>query len=230
MSKVKKIIVLVLILAVPGFLYYLLTSQGKNRYKPLAFFGPKPLSGTYHTVKGKKIPDTLYHQAAGFNLKDQEGNAVNYQTLKGQILVISFFYTHCPNVCDKLNAHMDSLANYYTKNKMVTLLSITVDPERDNAAVLKSYAAKYKQPLTKWKFLTGDTTEIYSFARKGLLVDALQSGKDDFIYSSKLILLDPAHHIRGYYDGTSVTELERLANELKVQISEELRKKDKPLY
>ena len=31
----KKIIILVLVLIVPGFLYYLLTAEGKNRYKPL---------------------------------------------------------------------------------------------------------------------------------------------------------------------------------------------------
>jgi len=230
MSKIKKIIVLVLILAVPGFLYYLLTSQGKNRYKPLPFFGPKPLSGTFHTFHGKKIPDTLYHTAADFRLEDQDAKPVSFKTIGPQILVVNFFYTHCPNTCNQVNAGMDSLAKYYGKNKLVTFASITVDPERDKPEVLKAYAAKYHRPASKWFFLTGDTSQIYQFARKGLLVDALQNGKDDFVYSNKLILLDPEHRIRGYYDGTLPTDVARLADELKVQISEELRKKDKPLY
>lgn len=230
MSSIKKIVILVLILAVPGFLYYLLTSQGKNRYKPLPFYGPKPLSGTFHTFHGKKIPDTLFHQAGNFDLHDQDSKPVSLKTLEGQILVISFFYTHCNDVCDKVNANMDSLAKYYIRNKAVTFLSITVDPERDSPAALKQLAAKYGQPATKWKFLTGDTTTIYNLARKGLFVDALQSGKDEFIASSKITLLDPDHHIRGYYDGTSATDVTRLVDELKVQISEELRKKEKPLY
>ncbi|QKJ31163.1 SCO family protein [Mucilaginibacter mali] len=230
MSSIKKIVILVLILAVPGFLYYLLTSQGKNRYKPLPFYGPKPLSGTFHTFHGKKIPDTLFHKAGDFNLLDQDGKPVSFKTLEGQILVISFFYTHCPDICTKVNANMDSLAGYYIKNKLVTFASITVDPQRDNAAVLKSFAAQYRQPASKWKFLTGDTTTIYTLARKGLFVDALQSGKDEFIASSKIVLLDPERRIRGYYDGTSATDVTRLVDELKVQISEELRKKEKPLY
>lgn len=222
--------ILVLILAVPGFLYYLLTSQGKNRYKPLPFYGPKPLSGTFHTLHGKQIPDTLFHTVADFNLVDQDGKPASLKTLDGQILVISFFYTHCGDACIKVNANMDSLAGYYIKNKLVTFASITVDPDRDKPEVLKSFAAKYGQPAGKWKFLTGDTTNIYNLARKGLFVDALQSGKDEFIASTKIVLLDPGHHIRGYYDGTSATDVTRLVDELKVQISEELRKKEKPLY
>ncbi|HCN84178.1 MAG TPA: electron transporter, partial [Sphingobacteriaceae bacterium] len=58
---VKKILILVTILAVPGFLYYLLQDKGKNRYHPLSYFGPKQLANTFHTTRGKKIPDTVYH-------------------------------------------------------------------------------------------------------------------------------------------------------------------------
>ena len=47
MSKIKfplfKVLILVTILAVPGFLYYLLQEKGKNRYKPLAIYGPSKI-------------------------------------------------------------------------------------------------------------------------------------------------------------------------------------------
>ena len=56
MSKNKfpifKILILVTILAVPGFLYYMLQAKGKNRYKPLPIFGPKIVASTFHTKKG----------------------------------------------------------------------------------------------------------------------------------------------------------------------------------
>jgi len=99
MSKtniLKKIIILALILALPGFLYYLLTVQGKNRYQPLPFFGPKQLAKTTHKFKGKDIPDTLYHTLSDFNLKDQDGNPVSFKTFEGKIFAVNFFYTHCP--------------------------------------------------------------------------------------------------------------------------------------
>jgi len=61
-NPIKKILILVTILAVPGFLYYLLQEKGKNRYKPLAIYGPKKVATTFHSVRGEKIPDTQYCQ------------------------------------------------------------------------------------------------------------------------------------------------------------------------
>jgi protein SCO1/2 len=112
---------------------------------------------------------------------------------------------------------------------MVNFISITVDPQRDTAPVLKKYA-QTMEANNKWLFLTGDTTSIYNLARKGFLVDALKADDDNFIYSDKLVLIDAEKRIRGYYSGTSTTDLTRLNDEIKVLIAEELRKVDKALY
>jgi protein SCO1/2 len=112
---------------------------------------------------------------------------------------------------------------------MVYFASITVDPQRDTPQALKQYAAKYEE-TKKWLFLSGDTATIYNLARNGFLVNALQRGKDDFIYSDKLILIDAEKRIRGYYNGTSAADLTKLNDEIKVLIAEELRKVDKALY
>ena len=226
----KKIIILVLILAVPGFLYYLLTAKGKNRYKPLAIYGPKVVAKTGHKFHGKYIPDTAYHQLPDFKLTDQDGNPVSGDTFKGKIFVAGFFYTHCPAVCTTISRNMGYLADTYQKNKMVAFASITVDPQRDSVAVLKKYAIGQKPASNRWLFLTGDTTSIYSLARKGFLVDALKAGNDDFIYSDKLVLIDQDKHIRGYYSGANTNDVNRLNDEIKVLIAEELRKVDKALY
>jgi protein SCO1/2 len=225
----KKISILVLVLVVPGFLYYLLTSQGKNRYKPLPIFGPKQLAKTTHRVKGKDIPDTVFHTLSDFKLTDQNGNEVSLKTFDDKILVTGFFYTHCPDVCKLMNKNISFLDSIYHKNKMVTFASITVDPDRDSISVLNNYSKTLK-PSTKWLFLTGDTSTIYNLARKGFLVNALQVNKNDFIYSDKLVLIDKNKRIRGYYTGASTDEVNRLDDEIKVLISEELRKKDTPLY
>ena len=233
MSKtniLKKIIILALILALPGFLYYLLTVQGKNRYQPLPFFGPKQLAKTTHKVKGKDIPDTLYHTLSDFNLNDQDGNPVSFKTLEGKIFITTFFYTHCPTICSEVNKNISVLANGYAKNKMIDFVSITVDPQRDTAPILKQYAEKFNAPAGKWLFLTGDTSIIYPLSRNGFLVNALKVTNDDFIYSDKVILIDQNKRIRGYYSGTDPDDVTRLDNEIKVLVSEVLRSKDKALY
>jgi len=225
-----KVTILVLVLVVPGFLYYLLVAEGKNRYHSLPIFGPKQVAKTTHKVKGKDIPDTIFHALPDFKLTGQDGKPVSLKTFDNKIFVVSFFYTHCPNVCNQVNTNVEQLVSNYEKNKMVNFVSITVDPERDSVKVLKNYAGNFKAVSPKWLFLTGDTSTIYNLARNGFLVNALQTGKDDFIYSDKLILIDEEKRIRGYYTGASTDEVNRLNDEIKVLLSEEILKHDTPLY
>ena len=225
----KKISILVLVLVVPGFLYYLLTAEGKNRYKPLPVFGPKLLAKTTHRVKGKDIPDTIYHVLPDFKLTDQNGSPVSLKDWYNKIMIVNFFYTRCPSVCKFMNTNIAQLDSIYVKNKLVNFASVTVDPQYDSASVLKGYAKNFK-PSAKWQFLTGDTSAIYKLARRGFLVNALQTGDGNFIYSDKIILIDKDKRIRGYYTGAETPEVGRLDDEIKVLIAEELRKKDTPLY
>ncbi|MCC8410847.1 SCO family protein [Mucilaginibacter sp. UR6-1] len=221
----KKLIILVLILAVPGFLYYLLTVGGKNRYKGLNYFGPKKLSGTFHKFHGEKIPDTTYHTLPQFKLTDQDGKEVSTNDFDKKIFVASFFYTGCPDVCKSINDNVRKLALNYRKNDMVYFLSISVDPQHDTPGILKQYAEKYKDvPAGRWLFLTGDTASVYNLARNGFLVNALKVNDKEFIFSDKLVLIDADKHIRGYYTATSAPEVNKLNDEIKVQIAEELRK------
>ncbi|WP_448701172.1 SCO family protein [Mucilaginibacter sp. AW1-3] len=231
LKGLKSILILVLILAVPGFLYYLLTAKGKNRYKPLPIYGPKIVARTKHKgFHGKLVPDTVYHFVGDFNLTDQNGQTVTLKTFGNKILIVSFFFTNCPTVCAQVNRTLDSLAHDYVNNKLIQFVTITVDPQRDTPQALKKYSAAYGVSPDKWRFLTGDTTGIYRLARQGLLVNALKSGpgKDDFIYSDKVIMIDANHRIRGYYSGTSITDMQRLNDEMRVQITEELRKVEAP--
>jgi protein SCO1 len=226
----KKILILAAILALPGFLYYLLTAKGKNRYKPLPVYGPKQVAKTGHKFHGKFIPDTIYHQLPAFKLTDQDGGEITGKSLDSNIFVANFFYTNCTGVCQSTNTNLKALLDTYKKNKLVSFISITVDPMRDSVPALKKYAKQYNPPGVNWLFLTGDTAQIYPLARQGFLVNAVDVGGGDFIYSDKLILIDKKKRIRGYYSGASLADVTRLNDEIKVLIAEELREMDEPLY
>jgi protein SCO1/2 len=219
-----------MILIVPGFLYYLLTVKGKNRYHPLPIYGPKVLAKTTHRVGGKEVPDTIFHTLGDFHLLDQNGKPVSLKSWDDKIFVIDFFYSHCPEVCNTMNGYVDSLARNYAKNNLVYFAGITVDPQRDSVKALRSYSMKFSAHGPKWQFLTGDTATIYHLARQGFLVNALDEGNGNFIYSDKIILVDSHKRIRGYYSGTSFADITRLNDEIKVLISEELLTKEAPLY
>jgi protein SCO1/2 len=226
----KKTIILVIVLALPGFLYYLLVTEGKNRYHSLRIMGPKPLAKTTHRVGGKDVPDTLYHSLPDFKLTDQDGKQVSLKNFYHKIFVADFFYTNCPGICRQMNENINELAANYAKSQMVYFVSITVDPARDSVPVLKAYSKTFKPLSPKWLFLTGDTSVIYNLARNGFLVNAVQTSKNDFIYEDKLILIDQDKRIRGVYTGNSTRDIDKLNDEIKVLKTEEIIKNDTPAY
>ncbi|MGI4897607.1 MAG: SCO family protein [Janthinobacterium lividum] len=213
-------------------MYYLLQAKGKNRYKPLPIYGPKQVAQTFHKVRGKIIYDTIYHQIPDFKLYDQENKLITKKDFQGKIVLFNFFFTACPTLCKEINSNIAKLANVYQRNNMLRFVSITVDPENDNVKALKNYAQSLKANENQWKFLTGDTTTIYSLSRNGFLVTAISGNKnpENFVYSEKLVLIDQEKRIRGYYNGTSANEMSKLNDEIKVLISEELRKVKSNLY
>src|SRR5690606_11727767 len=108
---IAKILILVTILAVPGFLYYLLQAKGQNRYKPLPVYGPKVLSGTFKEKRGSKIPDTTYHQVKDFTAINQNGEEFRLGSVQQQLVVVNFFYTACDKACPQVFKNLDWLVN-----------------------------------------------------------------------------------------------------------------------
>ncbi len=212
-------------LAVPGFLYYLLTEKGKNRYRPLNIFGPKKVAATYHLKRGKKIPDTIYHQIRDFTLLNQIGDSVRFKADTGKITVVDFFYTQCPSGCLQANSAMAKVVDVYRSNRMVRFFSISVDPIHDTPEALLRYSRQFKADPSKWSFLTGPKDYVYPLATRDFLVDVLAdstaSGK--IVHTQMLILVDPKKRIRGFYDAGSKEQVDKLIDEIKVQIAEELR-------
>jgi protein SCO1 len=223
-SSLRKILILVALLALPGFLYYLLQEKGKNRYKPLDIFGPKKVASTFHKKRGKLIPDTIYHQIRDFQLKDQNGNLQGLPTDSGKIAIVNFFYSRCNTVCKQMNESLSKIVAEYSTNPKIHFYSISVDPEYDNVATLKTYAASFKADAKKWSFLTADKKLVFDLAKKDFMLNALAGdGDSNLVHSSMVVIVDPKKRIRGYYDAVRKEEMEKLSDELKVLITEELR-------
>ncbi|OIO67539.1 MAG: hypothetical protein AUJ57_11200 [Zetaproteobacteria bacterium CG1_02_53_45] len=79
-------------------------------------------------------------QSDDFTLQSVTG-PVSLSDLRGQIVLLFFGYTHCPDVCP---ATMNNVASALrqldtTDAKRVKVLFVTVDPERDSAEHLAKY-------------------------------------------------------------------------------------------
>lgn len=162
-----------------------------------------------------------------YTLTNQEGQPVNSSDLLGQVQVVGFIWTNCPDICPLVTTEMKTLqVALKTKGlaaKGVQLLSITVDPERDTPEVLKEYAKGYGADFTHWQFLTGSLEEIRGTVvtgfhipmEKGPVGDHSSHGADanyNVSHSGKIALVDKAGVIRGWYDGTALDRDRMLAD------------------
>jgi protein SCO1/2 len=225
-KKISTILILAAILVMPGFLYYLLQHQGKNRYRPLAIFGPKKVATTFHSVRGKQVPDTVYHIVDAFSLINQADDTVTLNSWKGKVVVLNLFYTQVKSDGSKLAMKaMQEFNEHYHKNQMVHLASISVD-DKDSSNELRAYSKLLSAETKKWDLLRGDTSTINKLVKRSLLLDAVNQSTATarkFIYSNQIVLLDTKHRIRGFYEASNKEALSKLDDEIKVLIAEELR-------
>ncbi len=223
----KKFGILAVILILPGFLYYLLEKKGENRYQKLPIYGEKVLTGTFTKRMGKPIADTLFHQVRPFSLTDQAGIRVDVFDNDTSIAIVNFFYTRCASFCQHMNDEMNRVADRFAANDMVNLYTLTVDTAYDKPEVLEKYAADYQPGRKKWHFLTAPGDDVFDIARLGFLVDAVQDSTraGTFIHSSSLMLVDSQRRIRGYYDVNHPKEIDRLIDEVKLLLVQEIREK-----
>lgn len=104
------------------------------------------------------VPDNAQGPLVGariggpFTMTDQDGREVTDKSFAGQYRIIYFGYSFCPDVCPvDLQKLMQGLRLFERSHPQeaakVQPLFVTVDPARDTAAVLKTYAAAFHPRL-----------------------------------------------------------------------------------
>ena len=213
--KIKKVVILVSILLLPSLLYLFLHS-GQNNFKRLPYFGPKELPGVNNS-------DTIFHKIPDFSFINQNGQEISRKDLEGKIYVADFFFATCPTICPQMATHMLEVQNHFYDRADFAGLAHTVKPGHERVNVLKEYSTKVHAIDSIWNFVTGPKEAIYDIAFKGYFVNALpdEIAPGGFLHSQFLILVDKNGHIRGYFDGTSTTEVNSLFDAIEILYKEE---------
>jgi protein SCO1/2 len=127
-----------------------------------------------------------------FSLIDQYGKPFTEANLKGRWQLVFFGYTHCPDVCpttlNDLSLALDQLG---AKKNEVGIVFISVDPERDTPAVLKSYVESFDGPIVA---LTGSPDAVAQAAKDYRVYYAKHPRADggyDMDHSAVIYLMDP---------------------------------------
>lgn len=157
------------------------------------------------------------HHIKPFHLIDQNGDSVFLSTVHGKVILADFFFTTCGSICPKMSTQMVRVQQAFKDDDRVLLLSHSVTPETDSVPVLHAYAQEYGVDHNRWRLFTGDRKQIYSLARTSYFaaVDEGDGGPDDFVHTENFVLVDPQGRIRGFYDGTKRTEVDKAMKDMR---------------
>lgn len=99
----------------------------------------------------------------------QDGKTLRFydDVIKGKVVVVSFIYTSCTDICPLTTARLALVADQLgdTLGRDVFFVSMTVDPETDTPARLKTYAEAFTSN-PGWLFLTGKPEDIRAINSK----------------------------------------------------------------
>ena len=165
---------------------------------------------------GKTISDTAWHAVRNIHFTNQMGREVSLDDIRGKIIVINFFFTHCPTICPSLTKNMKKLQDSFLKNPdIVQFISISVDPEHDSVDNLRQYADRFNINHDTWWMVTGDKKDIYDFALHEMKANIADTNIDTaFIHTEKFFLLDSNRIIRGFYDGFDTIQQSMLVRDI----------------
>jgi protein SCO1/2 len=125
-----------------------------------SFLLRNPGDGTNYPYYGQWIG----RDAPDFTLINQDGAPTKLSSLHGSVVLLTFGFTHCPNICPTTLANLAGIERSLpaADQQRMRVLFVTVDPARDRPPQMKDYVGFYSKNFTG---LTGSADDIAKVAK-----------------------------------------------------------------
>lgn len=133
----------------------------------------------------------------GFQLPDLDGRPRSLADWKGEVVVLFFGFTHCPDVCPATMAELaDVKRRLGPDGARLRGVFVTVDPERDTPALLRNYVQAFDPGFVALRG-TPEQTLAAAQAFKAYFKKAPASGSDYSVdHTAGSYLVDPQGRVR----------------------------------
>ncbi len=146
---------------------------------------------------GAEIPSREH--APNFALQDQARHTVRLSDEHDRIVLVTFLYTHCQDVCPLIAEILNqALRQLGPDRSQVRVLAVSVDPEGDTRAAVRSYALAHRL-LPQFHYLIGTRSELKP-VWDAWHVAAIASDPERVDHTAYTALLDPQGRERAFYD------------------------------
>jgi protein SCO1 len=141
------------------------------------------------------------------------GQPMNIASYRGRAVLVTFIYTHCPDVCPLITAGLHTTLELLgSRSSQVQIIAVSVDPRGDTKKAVAAFLAEHKM-TGRMLYLTGDAHELARVwkawgvgserdARQpqfvehsGLVYGISASGRRTTIYASNFIPAELAHDV-----------------------------------
>ncbi len=156
--------------------------------------------------EGAILPRGL--KAPRFRLRDQDGEQVAMEDLRGRPVIVTFLYTHCEDSCPTQAQQVRSALDELGED--VPALAIAVEPERDTPKSARAFLSD-QRVLGRMRFALGSRDELAQ-VWKGF---GVEPQRDDLEHSGRFVLVDPNGFQRVSFPVDQATP-ERLAHDLRL--------------
>ena len=163
----------------------------------------------------KMVRQRIEGRAPEFALVTQSGRPLTLMELRGKVVLLTFTYSTCTEVCPLITAAMVTVQQRLTaaERQQIFLLSVTAQPEVDTPTVLQAYAQRLGVDLTSWAFVTGHPQAVQVVWQAfGLTVKPRATGGVD--HPAWTFLIDREGTVQYRYLG-SLLEIETIVEDMR---------------
>jgi protein SCO1 len=148
---------------------------------------PVPWYGTDITGAMPRLDFTL--------TRARDGARVTGADYRGNVTLLYFGYTHCPDICPTTLANLSAMLDRLGQDaRKVRILFVTVDPNRDSLPILKEYAAAFSPQIDG---LRGTENELADLARRYRVAYSVKTAPTyEVMHSSAVFVFDTTGRAR----------------------------------
>lgn len=144
------------------------------------------------------------------NLEDSDGNGFQLYDLKGKLILATFIYTSCGDVCPTLEMKFQEVYKQVPKKYLgeeIIFLSISFDPDRDTPQQLQEYSKHFLADNVTWKMVrVPNKEELRALLQTaGVIVIPDQTG--GFQHNAAIYLIDSNSKMINIFDYNATSRI-----------------------
>ena len=141
-------------------------------------------------------------QLPGFTLHDQSGRKISLEGQRGKLVLLTFLYTHCKDVCPLTAQNLSAAVRLLgRRGNAVRVLAVSVDPRGDTPKSVRLFVRNHRL-VPEFHYLIGSRTQLEPIWHV-YGVTPVNRGKGDLDHTLYTVLADGSGNARVLYDATA---------------------------